>query len=75
MQISINSALSTDDSFFVVPEEEIYDPEDYGGESSLFSQEENSSDKFRSEVELYNANPEFSNSINSSDFNFAVVVD
>jgi predicted MPP superfamily phosphohydrolase len=76
LQFSINSVLSTDDGFFVVPEEEFYDPEDYGGESSLSSQEGNTSDNFRSEVELYNTNPEkFTDSINFTDFNFALVGD
>lgn len=76
IQFSINSVLSADDGFFVVPEDEFYDPEDYGGKSSLSSEAENSSEKFRSETELYNANSEkFTGSINSSDFNFAVVGD
>ena len=75
MQFSLNSVLSTDNTFFVVPEEEFYDPKDYGGESSLSSKDENSSNKFRNEAELYNTNPEFTNSINSSDFNFALAGD
>ena len=80
IQFSINSVLSTDDGFFVVPEEEFYDPEDYGGDPSLSSQDGNASDKFRDESELeselYNAHPEkFVASINSSDFNFALAGD
>jgi predicted phosphodiesterase len=69
IQFSIISVLSIDDRFFVVPEEEFYDPEDYDVE------EENSSNNFRSEAELYNANPEFTGSINFTDFNFALAGD
>jgi len=72
----IQSVLSADDEFFVVPEEEFFNPGDYNGESSISSEEENSSDKFRSEDELYNTNPEkLTSSINFTDFNFALAGD
>ena len=40
MQLPLNSVLSTDDGFFVVPEDEFFNPGDYGGESSLSSEGE-----------------------------------
>jgi calcineurin-like phosphoesterase family protein len=76
---SNNSVLSADDDdeFFVLPEEQFYDPEDYGGESSLSSDGRNSSsDTFKSHPELVNkSTTEFVDSANSSDFNFALFGD
>jgi predicted phosphodiesterase len=76
IQLPLNFVLSADDRFFVVPEDEFYNPEDYGGESSLSSEWENSSNTFKSEPELYNTSPkQFVDSVNSSEFNFALAGD
>jgi hypothetical protein len=55
MQLPLRSTLSVDDGFFVVPEEEFYDPSDYDVESSLPSGA-NTSEKFKSEHTLPNEN-------------------
>jgi hypothetical protein len=38
INFSIESVLSADDGFFVVPEDEFFNPEDYGGKPSLTSE-------------------------------------
>ena len=76
IQLPLNFVLSVDDGFFEVPEDEFYDPKDYDRESSLSSKVGNFSEKFRSEGELYNANPKkFAGSTNFTDFNFALAGD
>src|SRR5918999_897686 len=73
---SIQSVISADDGFFVVPEDEFFNPGDYGGESSLSSEGGNYSEKFRSEDELYNTNPEkLTGFVNFTEFNFALAGD
>lgn len=75
MQLPLRSTLSVDDGFFVVPEDEFYDPSDYDAESSLPSGA-NTSEKFRSEHTLPNENTDITiGSQNLSDFNFAIVGD
>ena len=73
---SIQSVISADDGFFVVPEDEFFNPGDYGGESSLSSEGGNYSEKFKSEDELYNTNPEkLTGFVNFTEFNFALAGD
>ncbi|HET7644745.1 MAG TPA: metallophosphoesterase [Nitrososphaeraceae archaeon] len=82
IQFSINSVLSyaddyyDDNGFFVAPEEKFFNPRDYGGESSLSSEEGNHSENFQSEDELYNRNSEkLIAPINFTEFNFALAGD
>ncbi|MGZ5486214.1 MAG: metallophosphoesterase, partial [Nitrososphaeraceae archaeon] len=73
---SIKSVLSADDGFFVVPEDEFFNPEDYDQKSALSPEGENYSEQFKSEDELYNTSPEkLTGSINMTDFNFALAGD
>ena len=65
-----------DNGFFVAPEEKFFNPRDYGGESSLSSEEGNHSENFQSEDELYNRNSEkLIAPINFTEFNFALAGD
>ena len=76
IHFSINSVLSADDGFFVVPEDEFFNPEDYDRKSSLSSEEGNYSDKLQVKMNSYNTNPEkLTGSINFTDFNFALAGD
>ena len=76
INFSIKSVLSSDDGFFVVPEDEFFNPEDYGGKSSLTSELGNSSEKLKSENESYYTNhKKLTDSINFTDFNFALAGD
>jgi hypothetical protein len=76
INFSIKSVHSADDGFFVVPEDEFFNAEDYGGKSSLSSELVNSSANFKSENESYNTNhKKFTDSINFTDFNFALAGD
>jgi hypothetical protein len=69
---SISSQKEDSDEFFTVPEDQFYDPKDYHGESSIFSELNDSS----SESTFYKDNSEqLVNSIEYSDFKFAVVGD
>ena len=75
MQLSLRSAISVDDGFFEVPEDEFYDPSDYDVKPSL-SSGDNTSEKFISEHTFPNKNINFtSGSQNLSDFSFAIVGD
>jgi predicted phosphodiesterase len=76
IQLPLRSALSLDDDgFFVVPEDEFYDPSDYDVKPSL-SSGANTSEKFRSEHTFPNENVNITiGSQNLSDFNFAIVGD
>ena len=73
----IQSVISADDGFFVVPDDdEFFNPGDYGGEPSLSSEAGNYSEKFKSEDELYNTNPEkLTGFVNFTEFNFALAGD
>ena len=51
---SINFLLFAEDGFFVVPEDQFFNPEDYGRKSALSPGGENYSEQFKSEDELYN---------------------
>jgi hypothetical protein len=75
--MSLNSVFSQNDNeFFVIPEDEFFNPEDYSSKSTLSSDECNSSEKFRSENEPYNTNQKkIDGSINFTDFNFALAGD
>ena len=76
INFSIKSVHSADDGFFVVPEDEFFNAEDYGGKPSLSSELVNSSANFKSENESYNTNhKKFTDSINFTDFNFALAGD
>ncbi len=76
IHFSIKSVLSADDGFFVVPENEFFNPEDYDKKYSLSSGGGNYSEKFTSEDESYHTNPEnLTGSINFTDFNFALAGD
>jgi predicted phosphodiesterase len=73
---SINSVLFSDDGFFVVPEDEFFNPEDYGRNSTSSSDGGNSSEQIKSEDELYNTTGEtLTDSLNLTDFNFALAGD
>jgi predicted phosphodiesterase len=75
--LSLNSVFSQDDNeFFEVPEDEFFNPEDYGNKSTLSSDEGNYSEQFKIEDELYNTNSEkLTGLINLTDFNFALAGD
>jgi len=76
INFSIKSVHSSNDGFFAVPEDEFFNPEDYGGKPSLSSELGNSSEKFESENESYNTNhKKIIDSINFTDFNFALAGD
>jgi hypothetical protein len=73
---SIQSVIFAVDGVFVVPEQGLFNPVDYGGESSLSSEGKNDSEKFQNEDELYHVNHEnLTGSINFTDFNFALAGD
>src|SRR5215213_7453673 len=75
MQLPLRSVLSLDDGFFVVPEDEFYDPSDYDVKPSL-SSGANTSENFRSKHTLPNENVNITiGSQNLSDYNFAVAGD
>lgn len=75
MQFSMLYVLSEDDKgFFEVPEEQFFNPKDYGGEYSLSSEDVNYSES-ESKDKLYNADSEFTDSINFHSFKFALVGD
>ena len=78
--LSINFSFkyvhSADDGFFVVPEDEFFNPEDYDGKSALSSELGNSSAKFKSENESTNTiDKKITDSINFTEFNFALAGD
>ena len=76
IHFSIKSVLSADDGFFVVPEDEFFNPDDYDKKSSLSSEKGKYSEKLRSEDESYNTNPgKLTGSMNFTDFNFALAGD
>lgn len=76
IHVSIQSVLSADDGFFVVPEDEFFNPDDYDKKSSLSSEKGNYSEKLISEDELYNTNSgKLTGSMNFTDFNFALAGD
>jgi predicted phosphodiesterase len=71
--ISFNSIFSQDEGgFFVVPEDEFYDPENYGIDKSVSSLESNNLDEHTMDKE--NAE-QFVDSEDFSDFNFALAGD
>ena len=73
---SISSVLSADDGFFVVPEDEFFNPEDYDRNSALSSEEGNYSEQVKNEDESTKTNPEkLTGSINLTNFNFALAGD
>ena len=73
---SISSVLSADDGFFVVPEDEFFNPEDYDRKPPLSSERGNYSDQVKSEDGSKNTAPEqITGSINLTDFNFALAGD
>ena len=73
---SILPVLSADDGFFVVPEDEFFNPHDYDKKSALSSGEGNYSEQVKTEDESNNTNPKkLIGSINFTDFNFALVGD
>jgi hypothetical protein len=57
-RFSISSVLSADDGFFVVPEDEFFNPEDYDRNSPLLSERGNYSDQSKSQDGSKNTNPE-----------------
>ena len=72
----MQSVIFADDRFFVVPEEGLFNPVNYGSESSLSKEGKNFSEKFQNEDELYHVNPEnLTGSKNFTDFNFALAGD
>lgn len=72
----ISSVLSADDEFFVVPEDEFFNPEDYDRKSPLSSERENYSDQVKSEDGSKNTDAEqITGSRNMTNFNFALAGD
>jgi predicted phosphodiesterase len=76
LHFSIQSVIFAYGGFFVITEEGLFNPVDYGREYSLSTEGKNFSEKFKNEDKLYHTNPEnLTGSKNFTDFNFALAGD